>query len=164
MECGGSPFSKITWRCILCFIFSFSWRKMSESKRKSEGGDSNRKKKKYRSVRTLLHLYDNLILMVFNQGWNSCLGQEARRWPWGLGELCVSIPHRKISFNLLSIGIKGKEKQTIGEVYELFESVCHHFHVGMSTPFYGISTGRVRNLAKGRCWGGCIRRWGGCRA
>jgi tRNA acetyltransferase TAN1 len=29
---------------------------MSESKRKSEGGDSNRKKKKYRSVRTAISL------------------------------------------------------------------------------------------------------------
>ena len=37
---------------LLHLLLTFSWRKMSESKRKSEGGDSDRKKKKYRSVRT----------------------------------------------------------------------------------------------------------------
>lgn len=105
---------------------------MSESKRKSEGGDSNRKKKKYRSVRAAISLSQSHP-DSFNQGRNSCLGQEARRWPWGLGELYVGTPHWKISVDLLSIGIKGKEKQTVGEVYELFESVCRHSHVGLST-------------------------------
>ncbi|KIM40614.1 hypothetical protein M413DRAFT_165114 [Hebeloma cylindrosporum] len=68
---------------------------MSESKRKSEGGDSNRKKKKYRSDGTPV---------------------------WGKRH--VDGPGVWVSC------IKGKEKQAIGEIYELFESVCRHFYPG----------------------------------
>ena len=49
-----------------------------------------------------------------------------------MGELCVCLislfciyfgePHFSSQFFL---GVKGREKQTVGEVYELFESVSH---------------------------------------
>ena len=48
-----------------------------------------------------------------------------------MGELCVSYYHLLVlgnSFRLtIFLGVKGREKQTVGEVYELFESVLPIF-------------------------------------
>ena len=96
---------------------------MSESKRKSEAGDSNRKKKKYRSVRTAIFLLRSTFDVSIKDG-TPVWGKRHVDGP-GVWVSCASAYAVGGSLlTLLFIGIKGKEKQTVGEVCELFESVC----------------------------------------
>jgi hypothetical protein len=50
------------------------------------------------------------------------MGKAYDRWAWRVDYLKVYF--RAVNMRLISdVGVKGKEKQTIGEIYDLFESV-----------------------------------------
>ena len=77
--------------------------------------------------RKSIDLYDFLVLRL-GCGVNALigrytdLGKTTHRWTRGLGELCVRFGPKKSRLTR-DVGVKGKEKQTIGEIYEIFESV-----------------------------------------